>query len=53
MRESHDLIYFFFYSKPSEDVLTEYARRVEFLRGLLEAEKKVFIIGLDKQNVWS
>ncbi len=30
-----------FYSKPTPEVLTEYTRKVDFLKGLLEAEKLV------------
>lgn len=33
------------YSKPTAEVLTEYSRKVDFLKGLLEAEKLVSVCG--------
>ena len=38
------------FSKPTQDVLTEYTRKVNFLRGLIEAEKMVSWFSLDANS---
>lgn len=42
---------FVLYSKPTAEVLTEYSRKVDFLKGLLEAEKLVSVCRLKYVNL--
>lgn len=42
---------FVLYSKPTAEVLTEYSRKVDFLKGLLEAEKLVSVCRLEYVNL--
>ena len=35
-----------FFRKPSKEVLGQYSKKVELLKGILEAEKQVFVIEL-------